>query len=81
MSFQSFFGPAKPVTYSVVKTGIVGLTRYIATYWADKNVRCNAMCPGGVENGQPEVFFDNVSPRIPMNRLAQPDEYQGTLFW
>jgi NAD(P)-dependent dehydrogenase (short-subunit alcohol dehydrogenase family) len=73
--------PVKPVTYSVVKTGLIGLTRYLATYWADKNVRCNAMCPGGVENGQPESFLNKVHSRIPMNRLAQPNEYQGTLLW
>jgi NAD(P)-dependent dehydrogenase (short-subunit alcohol dehydrogenase family) len=73
--------PVKPVTYSVVKTGIIGLTRYLATYWADKNVRCNAMCPGGVENGQPEKFLKEVSYRIPMGRLAQENEYQGTLLW
>jgi len=73
--------PVKPVTYSVVKTGMIGLTRYLATYWAEKNVRCNAMCPGGVENGQPEGFLTEVSSRIPMNRLAQADEYQGTLLW
>lgn len=73
--------PVKPVTYSVVKTGMIGLTRYLATYWAEKNVRCNAMCPGGVENGQPKVFLKEVSSRIPMNRLAQNDEYQGTLIW
>ncbi len=71
----------KPVTYSVVKSGVIGLTRYIATYWADKNVRCNAMCPGGVENGQPESFLNKVHSKIPMNRLAQPNEYQGTLVW
>jgi len=71
----------KPVTYSVVKSGMIGLTRYIATYWADKNVRCNAMCPGGVENAQPESFLNKVHSRIPMNRLAQPNEYQGTLIW
>ena len=57
------------------------ITRYLATYWADKNVRCNAMCPGGVENGQPEKFLKEVSNRIPMGRLAQDDEYQGTLLW
>ena len=73
--------PVKPVTYSVVKTGMIGLTRYLATYWADKNIRCNAMCPGGVENGQPEGFLTEESLRIPMNRLAQSDEYQGTLLW
>jgi NAD(P)-dependent dehydrogenase (short-subunit alcohol dehydrogenase family) len=71
----------KPITYSVVKTGLIGLTRYLATYWADKNVRCNAMCPGGVENGQPEIFLKEVSSRIPMNRLAQNYEYQGALIW
>ena len=71
----------KPVTYSVVKSGMIGLTKYIATYWADKNVRCNAMCPGGIENGQPENFLNKVHSRIPMNRLAQPNEYQGTLLW
>lgn len=73
--------PVKPVTYSVVKTGLIGLTRYLATYWAEKSVRCNAMCPGGVENNQPEDFLHDVSSRIPMKRLAQADEYQGTLVW
>ena len=71
----------KPVTYSVVKTGLIGLTRYLATYWADKNVRCNAMCPGGVENGQPEDFLKEVSARIPMGRMANASEYQGALLW
>jgi len=73
--------PVKPVTYSVVKTGMIGLTRYLASYWADKNVRCNAMCPGGVENGQPKAFLVEVSSRIPMKRLAEPNEYQGALLW
>jgi NAD(P)-dependent dehydrogenase (short-subunit alcohol dehydrogenase family) len=71
----------KPVTYSVVKTGLIGLTRYLATYWADKNVRCNAMCPGGVENGQSEEFLKEVNRRIPMGRMANADECQGTLLW
>jgi NAD(P)-dependent dehydrogenase (short-subunit alcohol dehydrogenase family) len=71
----------KPVTYSVVKSGMIGLTRYIATYWSDKNVRCNAMCPGGVENGQSDVFLNKVNARIPMGRLAQSNEYQSTLLW
>jgi NAD(P)-dependent dehydrogenase (short-subunit alcohol dehydrogenase family) len=71
----------KPVTYSIVKSGLIGLTRYTATYWSDKNVRCNAMCPGGIENGQPLGFLDKVHARIPMNRLAKADEYQGTLLW
>lgn len=73
--------PVKPVTYSVVKTALVGLTRYLATYWADKNVRCNAICPGGVENGQPEDFLKEIATRIPMGRMAGADEYQGVLIW
>jgi len=73
--------PVKPVTYSVVKTGLIGLTKYLSTYWIDKNVRCNALCPGGVENGQSSDFLDAVSLRIPMKRLAQANEYQGTLLW
>lgn len=73
--------PVKPITYSVVKTGLIGLTRYLATYWTDKNVRCNAICPGGVENEQPDDFLQEVHSRIPMKRLAKPYEYQGTLIW
>ncbi len=73
--------PVKPVTYSVVKTGVIGLTRYLATYWADHNVRCNALCPGGVENSQDPGFLREISRRIPMGRLARPEEYQGALLF
>ena len=71
----------KPITYSVVKTGIIGLTRYLATYWPEKNVRCNAMCLGGVENNLPDNFMKKVVTKIPMNRLAKSNEYQGSLVW
>lgn len=73
--------PVKPVTYSVVKTGLIGLTRYVATYWAEKNVRCNAICPGGVENNQNPQFLAEVKKRIPMNRMALKNEYQGILIF
>lgn len=73
--------PVKPVTYSVIKTGLLGLTCYTSTYWATKNVRCNAICPGGVENNQNEQFLELVKSRIPMNRMARPDEYQGLLIF
>lgn len=71
----------KPVSYSVVKTGIIGLTRYLSTYWADSNVRCNAMCPGGVENGQSKQFIRKLNSRIPLGRMAGVNEYQSTLIW
>jgi len=71
----------KPVTYSVIKTGLIGLTRYLATYWAEQNVRCNAMCPGGVDNNLPADFMKNVVTKIPMGRLATVHEYQSTLLW
>lgn len=73
--------PVKPVTYSVVKSGLIGLTRYTATYWAHKGVRCNALCPGGVENNQNENFIKEVCSRIPMGRMARIDEYQGALLF
>lgn len=73
--------PVKPVTYSVVKAGLIGLTRYLATYWADRNVRCNALCPGGVENGQDPDFIARVESRIPLGRMANKDEYHSTLIW
>ena len=73
--------PVKPVTYSVVKSGLIGLTRYLATYWCDRGVRCNALSPGGVENGQPEDFVARLSQLIPLGRMAHQDEYQGALLF
>lgn len=73
--------PVKPVSYSVVKTGLIGLTRYLATYWAGSGVRANALCPGGVQNGQDEVFLHRIAERIPMGRMAAIDEYQGAILF
>ena len=71
--------PVKPVTYSVIKAGIIGLTRYLATYWADRNVRCNALSPGGVFNGQDEEFVHRLSSLIPLGRMASKDEYRSAI--
>jgi NAD(P)-dependent dehydrogenase (short-subunit alcohol dehydrogenase family) len=71
--------PVKPVTYSVIKTGLVGLTRYLATYWADKRVRVNALSPGGVYVSQPEEFVRRLSNLIPLGRMARRDEYRGAI--
>lgn len=73
--------PVKPVTYSVVKTGLIGLTRYLATYWAGCGVRVNAISPGGVYNNQPEDFVERLSNLIPIGRMANVDEYQGAMMF
>lgn len=69
----------KPVTYSVVKHGLIGLTRYTATYWAHRGVRANALCPGGVHDGQDDSFLREFSRRVPIGRMARPDEYRGAV--
>lgn len=69
--------PVKPVTYPVIKTALVGLTRYLATYWNEAGVRVNALSPGGVYNGQGEEFVARLSQLIPLGRMAHADEYRG----
>lgn len=69
----------KPVTYSVIKTGLIGLTRYLATYWADKNIRVNALSPGGVYNKQDDNFVTKIEKVIPMGRMANKDEYKSAI--
>jgi NAD(P)-dependent dehydrogenase (short-subunit alcohol dehydrogenase family) len=71
--------PVKPVTYSVIKTGLLGLTRYLATYWAGQGVRVNALSPGGVFAGQPEQFVRRLTQLIPMGRMADVAEYRATV--
>ena len=73
--------PVKPVTYSVVKTALVGLTRYLATYWAEAGIRVNAISPGGVENGQSDAFVSLLNSRIPLARMARLNEYQGAVLF
>lgn len=71
--------PVKPVTYSVIKHGLIGLTKYLATYWAHRGVRVNALSPGGVFNGQGEHFVKRLSNLIPMGRMAERDEYRAAV--
>lgn len=71
----------KPVTYSVIKHGLIGLTKYIATYWAHKGVRCNAFAPGGVFNNHSQDFLDKIQQLIPMQRMANIDEYKASILF
>lgn len=71
----------KPVSYSVVKHGIIGLTRYTATYWANKNIRCNAIAPGGIINNQSKSFLKKISQLIPLGRLAYKNEYEASILY
>ena len=73
--------PVKPVTYSVVKTALIGLTRYLSTYWTANNIRVNAISPGGVFAGQPDEFTSKLHQLIPMGRMANKDEYQGAILF
>ena len=67
--------PVKPVTYSVIKTGLIGLTKYLATYWIGSNIRCNALSPGGIYTSQPDDFVIKLSNLIPLGRMARKDEW------
>jgi len=71
--------PVTPVTYSVIKSGLVGLTKYLSTYWASDGVRCNALSPGGVENGQGDDFVTRLCNLIPLGRMAEIDEYHSAV--
>ena len=71
----------KPVTYSVVKQGLNGLTKYTAAYWANKNVRCNAIAPGGIFNHQDKTFLKKIKKVIPLKRLAKKNEYNDLILF
>ena len=73
--------PVKPVTYSVVKTGLIGLTRYLATYWASYGIRVNAISPGGVYNNQADDFVERLVNLIPLGRMANTNEYQAAILF
>ena len=72
-------GIYKPVMYSVIKHGLIGLTKYLSTYWNLKNVRCNAISPGSIRNNQSKEFNVKIKKLIPLNRLAKKDEYKSAI--
>ena len=72
---------SNPAVYSTSKAAVVGLTRYLAANWGDARIRVNALVPGGVESGQNDAFKTRYSARVPLARMAQPDEMVGALIY
>ena len=71
--------PVKPITYSTIKSGLLGMTKYLATYWAENGVRCNALSPGGVFDGQDKKFQKKLTKLIPLGRMANKNEYHSAI--
>ena len=70
-----------PAVYSASKAAVIGLTRYLATYWADHGIRVNTLTPGGIESGQNETFQSNYASRVPLGRMAHRDEMVGAVIY
>ena len=68
-----------PAAYSASKAAVVGLTKYLATYWGDKGIRVNTLVPGGIESGQNKTFQKNYGSRTPLGRMAHVDEMVGAV--
>lgn len=71
----------KPAAYSASKSGILNLTRYLAVYWAKQNVRVNSLTIAGVFNNQEQAFLDAYCGRIPVGRMAEVAEYNGSVIF
>ena len=70
-----------PIDYSVSKAGVLAFTRFLATYWAKDSIRVNSISPAGVYNNQDSKFVEQLSYRIPLNRMADPNELKGPLVY
>ena len=70
-----------PAVYTASKAAVIGLTKHLATYWADKGIRVNTLTPGGTKSGQNDEFNRRYSARIPMNRMANAHEIVGALLY
>ena len=78
---SSYKNYIKPVTYSVIKHGMLGLTKYFASLYGKSNVRVNMISPGPIKNNQSKKLLNELKNIIPMERLADPKEILGLLYF
>ena len=71
----------KPPAYGASKAAVVSLTRYFARLWGQNGVRVNALSPGGVAGGQDPEFLRKFCARVPIRRMAEPDDLTGPLLF
>lgn len=70
-----------PPAYAAIKGGVINYSRYLASYFGPKGVRVNSVCPGGVFDNQNKVFVKNYSKKVPMKRMARPDEVAAAVLF
>jgi NAD(P)-dependent dehydrogenase (short-subunit alcohol dehydrogenase family) len=79
---QSIYGnKKKPITYSIVKHGIIGFSKYLATYLCKDGIRSNALCPGGIKHKHDKKFVKKLSSLIPLGRMANIADYDGIILY
>ncbi|MDC1148750.1 SDR family oxidoreductase [Pelagibacteraceae bacterium] len=71
----------KPISYSIIKHGVVGLTKYLASYWGSKKIRVNCLSPGGIFDNQDMHFTKKIKKLIPLNRMANKQDYHGAIIF
>jgi NAD(P)-dependent dehydrogenase (short-subunit alcohol dehydrogenase family) len=74
-------GLGTPAAYSAAKAGVIGLTKYLASYYGDKNVRVNCVTPGGIYDNQDKQFVKKYTLRVPLGRMAEKDEVTGAIIY
>lgn len=74
-------GFIKPASYSASKGGVIAFTKYLASYWGEKEIRVNCLSFGGVENGQDEFFKKKYSSKTCLKRMAKPDDFNGLIVY
>jgi 2-deoxy-D-gluconate 3-dehydrogenase len=72
---------SSPVSYAITKAGMINLTRYLASYYREKNIRVNCLTPGGVFDNHDDNFVKNYSYRTILGRMADKNEYNGAILY